>query len=812
MCDIVVFQGYLLHPKIRSLLNELKLDFSDANAQVKPLSNIKQKLEDLTENQKLFLSEICLERVTLSVFAGCVKEHELIYNLTDKVAQKYEMNADDFQHVQNIIDEVDKTFEDDPLSVFISLKTNTIDIHPLTYYVQYFLVAYLVLYDSWNLEKTLENGRINFLRTKFLYIYATVLTDSCSNVKKCVDELHDASERFVHHLSLEEQVEYHLIVANTYLIYFEVAKAIDACSKARELCGVEFDFFGELGKRTYFQVTDLPQLFAQASVDGKIDVTQFTPFSETEDVPLALKLDDDTVMTEIKKTAPLATTSEKATLYPVHLACMITSLIIMQKNEAPDEILFEKAESFVHEIVSYRKVYGVQLRALLARCLNECERKRKIERAIMQAEIIKNDLQGIHSVDGRQTEFNIEQYQARLPWLLSSNAKPFWIYARSYASLLLRVGSNAEALRVYNDIYDYDSLVECYISIGQSDKAETMVQNLLSVKETPYRLCLMGDITRDMSWYEKAIELSNDTSAKARTALGMNLMKRGDYEGAFKNLSRAVKIKPLHAETLFALGHVSYKLERFADAIAAYRNCVHVDPTEYEAWNNMSAAFLHLKRPEQAQRTMKEALKFNRNHSEMWRNYAIMSINVADYIQAIYAIKEYMNISKKPDIEEIVQQLILSIIEVEKPANFEILRKEAISMMGQLSSKVILQADTLCCYALLKKPDEGCKDKEAYESYLTTASKAVQKFMASNAWKSDKDVMYKTLQLATDIVMCERTLNSLLPEGRKVAEHSSRVSSILKTARENYGNNFENLQGYDGLRSLLETAAITVVS
>uniref|UniRef100_A0AC34GJU5 Uncharacterized protein n=1 Tax=Panagrolaimus sp. ES5 TaxID=591445 RepID=A0AC34GJU5_9BILA len=193
-------------------------------------------------------------------------------------------------------------------------------------------------------------------------------------------------------------------------------------------------------------------------------------------------------MTEIKKTST-STVTEKATLYPVHLACMITSLIIMQRNEAPDEILFEKAESFVHEIVSYRKVYGVQLRALLARCLNESERKRKIERAIMQAEVLKNDLQGIHSIDGRQVEFTIEQYQTRLPWLLASNAKPFWIYARSYASLLQRLGANAEALRVYNDIYDYDSLVECYISIGQSDKAETMVKNLLSVKESPYRLC-----------------------------------------------------------------------------------------------------------------------------------------------------------------------------------------------------------------------------------------------------------------------------------------------------------------------------------
>ena len=103
-----------------------------------------------------------------------------------------------------------------------------------------------------------------------------------------------------------------------------------------------------------------------------------------EDVPLALKLEDDTVMTEIKK-AKISET-EKTSLYPVHLACMVTSLVIMQKNEAPDEILFEKAESFVHEIVGYRKVYGVQMRALLARCLVECERKRKIERAIMQAE------------------------------------------------------------------------------------------------------------------------------------------------------------------------------------------------------------------------------------------------------------------------------------------------------------------------------------------------------------------------------------------------------------------------------------------
>ena len=165
----------------------------------------------------------------------------------------------------------------------------------------------------------------------------------------------------------------------------------------------------------------------------------------------------------------------------------------------------------------------------------------------------------------------------------------------------------------------------------------------------------------------------------------------------------------------------------------------------------------------------------------MWRNYAIMSINVDDYAQAIHAIQEYMNITKKPDIEPVVQQLILSIVQVEAPTNFESLKKEAIAMMGQLSSKVILDANTLFCYALLKKPDESCTDKAALESFLATASKAVQKFMTANvspfplyhdlidanfqAWKSDNNVMFKTLQLATDILTCERTLNSLLPEG-----------------------------------------------
>ena len=108
-----------------------------------------------------------------------------------------------------------------------------------------------------------------------------------------------------------------------------------------------------------------------------------------------------------------------------------------------------------------------------------------------------------------------------------------------------------------------------------------------------------------------------------------------------------------------------------------------------------------------------------------------MAINVGDYSQAIYAVKEYMNCTKKPDISPIVQKLLLSIIQVKDESNFVTLQKEAILMMGELSSKIILDADTLCCYALLKKPLKDCTDENIWQGYLNTASKAIQKAMTS---------------------------------------------------------------------------------
>uniref|UniRef100_A0A7E4UU64 TPR_REGION domain-containing protein n=1 Tax=Panagrellus redivivus TaxID=6233 RepID=A0A7E4UU64_PANRE len=792
--------GPLIHPKIKSMLDESKLDLSDVQETPKSFINLEEKIENLTENQKLALVELCLERVSLAVFAGCIKVENWKIDAEHAVVKEFQLTPTDFGVLQSTIDEADSCFDADPLGVLVKLRRGVIDVHPLSYYVQYFLVAVIATFPTSPYPDS--NPKLLLAYAKLLYVYASIQVDPCLVVKQKLEQLHELSSETVTNLPLEAKIEFRLILANAFLMFFDVQRALDSSIAANSLCGIDVQFTGELGKRTYFQVNDLPQLFANANLRESSTPSTFTTLPPAADTPQALRLDDDTVMPEVKKTA--GNDANKVELYPVHLACMVTSLVVMQRNEAPDEILFEKLEAFIQEVLSYRQVYGVQLRALLARCLVESDRKRKVERAVMQAEVLKNDLLGVHTVEGRNEELSTSQYRARYPWLLASNAKPFWSYLRSYATLLLKLGSVGEAMHAYNSIYDYDALVECYISLGQADKAETMVRNLLAVKETSYRLCLMGDITANPAWYEKAITKSHDNSAKARTALGRMLLKRGDNEGAFENLQRAVQIKPLETKSLFSLGHVAYKLERYAEAVAAYRNCVNVEPQDYESWNNLSASFVHLKRPEQAQRTMKEALKFNRNHTEMWRNYAIMSINVADYAQAIQAINEYLERARKPDVAEIVQELLLNIIQVRTEAGFNVLLKEAVAMMGHFSAKCLLDADTLCCYALLKKPVEGSTDVVAYESYLATASKAVQKCISSSPWKTDSDALYKTLQQAVDMVIAERALNGILTDGKKVQVHLSRITSILNTAQENF--DLDDVPNKEQLKPLIELA------
>jgi tetratricopeptide (TPR) repeat protein len=97
---------------------------------------------------------------------------------------------------------------------------------------------------------------------------------------------------------------------------------------------------------------------------------------------------------------------------------------------------------------------------------------------------------------------------------------------------------------------------------------------------------------RDLDWltgdrfYTKLIETS-PASAKSHYSLGVLRASKGDDEGAVEAYDRAIAIYPIYAEAYRNRGNALARLGRSQEAMASYRNCLHLDPGDYAAAYNL---------------------------------------------------------------------------------------------------------------------------------------------------------------------------------------------------------------------------------
>ncbi|KAK7818679.1 tetratricopeptide repeat protein 27 like protein [Quercus suber] len=198
-----------------------------------------------------------------------------------------------------------------------------------------------------------------------------------------------------------------------------------------------------------------------------------------------------------------------------------------------------------------------------------------------------------------------------------------------------------EAVKIFEDLELWDNLIFCYRLLEKKAAAVELIKKRLSEMPNDPRLwCSLGDVTNDDACYQKALEVSNDKSARAKRSLARSAYNRGDYQTSKILWESAMALNSLYPDGWFALGAAALKARDVQKALDGFTRAVQLDPDNGEAWNNIACL---------------------RDSWQLWENYCHVALDVGNIDQALEAIQKVsdMTSNKRIDIELLKRIMIV---------------------------------------------------------------------------------------------------------------------------------------------------------
>ncbi|KDR84251.1 hypothetical protein GALMADRAFT_87134 [Galerina marginata CBS 339.88] len=494
--------------------------------------------------------------------------------------------------------------------------------------------------------------------------------------------------------------------------------AADSFVQAARSTGLQYELTGALGRRTKFQETELSQLVLLA--ESRLDVSESksgqeidtindqnaNPAAASRNIPETLALNDDTLLeqTEFTSSKPAGLGSNLSHIDPSNQPplhpldqCILLSLCLNVRNTSPSHgLTAEQMSPYVSRVISHPRNWSIHTMALLLRSRLESSRTRTVERATLQLQALIDQMP---TSDSSVSE--------RLLYFHSTPLPSRWEMEKELAQRFLSLGVVKSALEIFERLEMWEDVVKCYGALEKPEKGVSIVRDLLEGRKeeaeavisrgksssTPRRQvqdsireaklwCLLGDLdpANAEGHYNRAWELSNETSGRAMRSLGGYYFARAKYHEAISCLNRAVKINPLLTRSWFILGCACMRVEEWTDAKDAFARCVSIDEEDGESWNNLASMYLRIgtsKNPDASQedeatsrssqvnkegaevkseqidgpteavpfenkmlafRALKQGLRYSYENWRMWYNYMIVAMDVGELQEACRAL------------------------------------------------------------------------------------------------------------------------------------------------------------------------------
>ena len=143
----------------------------------------------------------------------------------------------------------------------------------------------------------------------------------------------------------------------------------------------------------------------------------------------------------------------------------------------------------------------------------------------------------------------------------------------------------------------------------ESDNHSLEYYSRLEDKETSRLWCQLGDATDNIQHYHKALELSNNKSARALKSLGLHAYFNKDYTEAMEWFRKSLTCSRFQLDVLLRLGYAAMEIEAWAEGAQAYRDYCSLESDNFEAWNNLARCYIKTKQKERAWRVLQEAVR-----------------------------------------------------------------------------------------------------------------------------------------------------------------------------------------------------------
>ncbi|GAB2268360.1 hypothetical protein Dimus_003325 [Dionaea muscipula] len=420
-------------------------------------------------------------------------------------------------------------------------------------------------------------------------------------------------------------------------------------------------------------------------------------------------------------------------LKPIQQAVVLAECLLIEKSAAQDELQRWDMAPYIEAIDSQKSSpFVIRCFSDIMRIRWESTRGRTKERALMMMDKL---VQGLFLPHPEVLERIRSCFAVCVPTMPAMR--------KEYGELLVSNGLVGEALKIFEDLELWDNLICCYRLLDKKAAAVELIKTRLSeVPDDPRLWCSLGDATNNDAFYEKALEVSNSRSVRAKRSLARSAYNRGDYE-ASKNLwESAMALNSLYPDGWFALGAAALKARDIDRALDSFTRAVQLDPENGEAWNNIACLHMIKKRSKEAVIAFKEALKFKRNSWQMWENYSHVAADAGNFLQAMEALQMVLVLTRDKRIDtELLEKFVL---EMERRASCQ-------------DSSSILTTDDHGCGSQLSS-GYGPMQSQETQHLMESLGKIFHQVVRSNAGADTWGLYARWHRMKGDLTMCSEAL------------------------------------------------------